>query len=172
MLLIKKKNYFQFIKIMRHIFTIIIFSFVFGQFRLSIDTNGKFDNKDIESGILLSYDKILYKQDNIKTGLGIEYMFPIDSKDLTYTDFSFNSIYMFLRFSYEKKWSSYLRLGFNVLDSNQLSSDGIAIAFGADYKLNDNWHLETGYHIYSIDDSSYSKSVFSIVRHFKKKDDN
>ena len=82
----KKKNYFQFIKIMRHILVIIMFSFVFGQFRLSIDTNGKFDNKDIESGILLSYDKILYKQDNIKTGLGIEYMFPIDSKDLTYID--------------------------------------------------------------------------------------
>ena len=156
----------------RYIFVIIIFfSFVFSQVRLSLDTNGKLNSEDIESGISLSYDKNLYKQDNVKTGLGIEYMFPRDSKDLEFTKLSFNFVYIFLRFAYEKKWSSYLRFGFNTLDSGQLNSDGIALAFGADYKLNDNWHLETGYHISSINDNSYSRLVFSLARHFKKKDD-
>ena len=157
---------------MRYIVIIFIFySFIFSQLRLSVHTNGKFYNEDIKSGLSLSYDKILHKQDNVKTGLGLEYMFKTDSKDLTYTDLSFNSIYIFLRFAYEKKWSSYLRFGFNGLESNELSSDGAILAFGADYKLNDNWHIEAGYHISSIDDNSYTRSMLSIVRHFKKKDD-
>ena len=157
---------------MKHIYILLIFcTFLFSQIRLSVSSGGEFNNSDINSGISLSYDKVVFKQANVKSGVGLEYMIPVDSKSLSYTDFSTNAIYVFLRFAYEKKWSSYLRFGFNDLRSNEFNADGVAIAFGADYKLNDSWHLESGYHIYTVDDNTYTKPVLSIVKHFKKKDD-
>ena len=167
----EKNNNFNISK-MRHLFIIAILSSVaFSQLRLSVHANGKLYNKDIETGLSLNYDKVIFKQANIKSGIGAEYMLKVDSKDLSYTDLSSNSIYVFSRFIYEKKWASYLRFGFNDLKSNEINSSGVAIAFGADYKLNDNWHLELGYHISTIDDKSYTRPVLSIARHFKKKDD-
>ena len=84
-------------------------------------------------------------------------MIKADSRDLSYTNLSSNSIYIFSRFIYEKKWASYLRLGITEIDSDQLTSNGSYIAFGVDYKLNKKWYIESGYHISIIDDKSYNK---------------
>ena len=91
--------------------------------------------------------------------------------DNSIKDIKFDSIYFFSRFIYEKKWASYLRLGITEIDSDQLTSSGSYIAFGADYKLNKKWYVESGYHMSIIDDKSYNKIIFSIIRHFDKKDD-
>ena len=159
---IKKENYFLHMnKIKMLTITFMLLSPLFNQVRLS------FAHEDFSS-ISVSYDKVLHKQDNIKLGLGLEHMFPRKSLDFSDKQFSFDTIYMFMRFSYEKKWSSYLRIGINNFSSDILNSDGMMIGFGANYKLNDHWYIDSGYHIYSYDDKSYSNIIYSIARYFKE----
>ena len=157
---------------MKSFFIIIfLFSYCFCQIRLTCDTNGSFNNQDIASGIALSFDKILYKQENVKTGVGIEYMIPRNSKDNNLTDIQFNSIYILLRYTYEKKWNSYLKIGYNSLNSEQLNSDGLSLGIGAEYKLNDYWYIESGFNTNFTKDDSYSRIIYSVVYHFKDKDE-
>ena len=40
--------------------------------RLSLDGSGDYNNKKVVSGISFSFDRILFKQDNIWSGLGFE----------------------------------------------------------------------------------------------------
>jgi len=152
---------------------IFLISTAVPQLRLSIDNNGTFDNLDILPGASISYDRVLLKQENVKMGLGLEYMCPRDSKNDHITNLASNSIYIFMRYAYEKKWNSYLRIGFNSFKGNTgySSMEGLAWGFGADYKLNDLWHIELGYHILSTEDQNYSRIVSSVARHFKKKDE-
>jgi len=152
---------------------IFLISFSFPQLRISIDSNGTLDNLDISSGVSISYDKTLLKQENIKMGLGLEHMFARDSENGNIKNLESNLLYIFMRYAYEKKWSSYLKMGFNSFKGNAGYSgmEGLAWGFGADYKLNDLWHIELGYHILSTEEENYSRIVSSIARHFKKKDD-
>ena len=76
-----------------------------------------------------------------------------------------------MRFAYEKKWSSYLRVGINNFDSVSENLDGMMIGFGGSYKLNDNWYINSGYHLYSADNYNYSSVVYSISRYFKASDE-
>ena len=140
------------------------------QVRLSLDSDFSYDKKDISSGVSLSYDKVLLKQSNVKFGIGLEHMLPRDIENST---FDANSLYFFIRYLYEKKWSSYLRLGYNSIKgiSDNPNENGLACAFGVDYKLTDKWHAETGYHIVSTNENYAPRIVCSISRHFKKKDE-
>ena len=96
---------------MKHVYIFIFLaSQCYMQARLSFDNDFTYDNQDIKSGISLSYDKILVKQANVKLGLGLEYMFP---RDVGNNTFKANGLYVLLRYIYEKKWSSYLRVGYN-----------------------------------------------------------
>ena len=152
---------------------IILSSFLFSQLRISIDSNGILNNMDMSSGVSISYDKSLVKQENIKLGIGLEYMFPRDSKDGAINDLESYLTYLFMRYVYEKKWSSYLKVGYNSFkgDQNYSEARGLAWSFGTDYKINKLWHIEIGYHILSTDNENYSRIVGSVARHFKKKDE-
>ncbi|MDB4859292.1 hypothetical protein OAH62_00240, partial [Candidatus Marinimicrobia bacterium] len=125
------------------------------------------------SGVGFGFDKILYKQDNIWSGIGFENLFARDLKDKSIQDIKFDSIYFFLRFIYEKKWASYLRLGYNILDKDidQFNSSGLMWSFGVDYKLSHSWHIESGYHVFSTENIDYSRIVVSLSRHFKNLND-
>ncbi len=142
----------------------MLLSPLFNQVRLS------FNHEDF-SNISVSYDKVFYKQDNIKLGIGAEYMSPRISTNVSDKEFSFDSIYMLMRFAYEKKWSSYLRAGINNFSSDNMNSDGMMIGFGGIYKLNDNWYINSGYHLYSADSYNYSSVIYSISRYFKASDE-
>ena len=141
--------------------------------RLSVDGLGSYNNKKVSSGVSFGFDKILFKQDNIKSGIGFENLLGRDLNDNSMQDIKFDSIYFFFRFMYEKKWVSYLRLGYNILDKDidQFNSSGLMWAFGIDYKLSHSWHLESGYHVFSTEDIDYSRVVVSLARHFKTKND-
>ena len=147
-----------------------LFSLSLAQIRLSFDSNSTYGNSNISSGISLSYDKMLIKQQNIKAGLGLEHMF---SRNMGINTFESNSNNYFMKFVYEKKWSNYLRIGFNNIEgiTTVSSSDGMMLAFGADYKLNTKWNIEMGYHVVSTDTQFAPRIVCSIARHFKKKDE-
>ena len=148
----------------------MLFSPLFSQVRLS------FDHEDF-SNISVGYGQVFHKQDNIKLGIGVECMFPRSSTNFSDNEFSFNennlltSIYMFMRFAYEKRWSSYLRVGINSFESDNENSDGRMVGFGASYKLSDNWYINSGYHLYSADSYNYSSVVYSISRYFKVSDE-
>ena len=141
--------------------------------RLSLDGSGIYNSKKAKSGVSFGFDKILYKQDNVITGIGFENLIGRDLKNNSIQDIKFDSIYFFFRFMYEKKWASYLRLGYNILDKDidQFNSSGFMWAFGVDYKLSHSWHLESGYHVFSTENIDYSRIVISIARHFKTKND-
>ena len=86
--------------------------------------------------------------------------------------FNASGLYMLLRYAYGKKWNSYLRLGYNRISGiEDKDRNGLLCGFGVDYKLNDKWHFETGYHILSTNEAYASRIACSISRHFKKKDD-
>ena len=155
---------------MKHVYIFIfLVSQCYMQARLSFDNDFTYDNQDIKSGISLSYDKILVKQANVKFGLGLEYMFP---RDIGNNTFKANGLYFLLRYIYEKKWSSYLRVGYNRISGIDNSDrNGLLCGFGVDYKLTDKWHVETGYHIVSSNEKYASRIACSISRHFKKNDD-
>ena len=137
--------------------------------RLSLDSSGDYNNKKVVSGISFSFDRILFKQDNIWSGIGFENLISRSLEDNSIKDIKFDSIYFFSRFIYEKKWASYLRIGYNILDKNlvQYNSSGIMWAFGVDYKLSHSWHFESGYHVFTTEDVDYSRIVLSLSRHFK-----
>ncbi len=141
--------------------------------RLSIDGSGLYNSQNVSPGISISFDKMIFKQDNIISGIGFENLLARDLKNKSIKGIKFDSIYFFFRFIYEKKWASYLRLGYNILDKNinQLNSSGLMWAFGVDYKLSHSWHLESGYHIFSTEDIDYSRIVLSLSKHFKKIND-
>ena len=141
--------------------------------RLSLDGSGVYNSNKAKSGVSFGFDKILYKQDNVITGIGFENLIGRDLKNNSIQDIKFDSIYFFFRFMYEKKWTSYLRLGYNILDKDidQFNSAGFMWAFGVDYKLSHSWHLESGYHVFSTENIDYSRVVISIARHFKTKND-
>ncbi len=148
---------------------IILISQCYMQVRLSFDNEFKFDNQTIDSGISVSYDKIVFKQANVKFGLGGEYLF---SRDIGDKKFNASGLYLLLRYAYGKKWNSYLRLGYNRISGIQdKDRNGLLCGFGVDYKLNDKWYFETGYHILSTNETYASRIACSISRHFKKKDD-
>lgn len=175
---------------MKYIFISIIFiSQCFMQARISIDSNFEYDNQDIDSGVSLSYDKVLIKKGNVKFGVGLEHMLPRDisssllqdpigtitgyaDADLGDIRFKSNNLYLFIRNIYAKKWRSYLRLGYNRISGiHNNDRNGALCAFGVDYKLTENWHIETGYHITSTNEEYASRIVCSISRYFKIKDD-
>ena len=137
--------------------------------RLSLDGSGDYNNKKVVSGISFSYDRILFKQDNIWSGLGFENLISRSLEDNSIKDIKFDSIYFFSRFLYEKKWASYLKIGYNILDKNlvQFNSSGLMWAFGVDYKLTHSWHIESGYHVFTTEDVDYSRIVLSLSIHFK-----
>ena len=137
--------------------------------RLSLDSSGDYNNKKVVSGISFSFDRILFKQDNIWSGIGFENLISRSLQDNSIKDIKFDSIYFFSRFIYEKKWASYLRIGYNILDKNlvQFNSSGLMWAFGVDYKLTHSWHIESGYHVFTTEDVDYSRIVLSLSRHFK-----
>ena len=137
--------------------------------RLSLDGSGDYNNKKVASGISFSFDRILFKQDNIWSGIGFENLISRSLQDNSIKDIKFDSIYFFSRFIYEKKWASYLRIGYNILDKNlvQFNSSGLMWAFGVDYKLTHSWHIESGYHVFTTEDVDYSRIVLSLSRHFK-----
>ena len=137
--------------------------------RLSLDGSGDYNNKKVASGISFSFDRILFKQDNIWAGIGFENLISRSLEDNSIRDIKFDSIYFFSRFIYEKKWASYLRIGYNILDKNlvQFNSSGLMWAFGVDYKLTHSWHIESGYHVFTTEDVDYSRIVLSLSRHFK-----
>lgn len=142
----------------------LLFSPLFNQIRLS------FDHADL-SNISISVDQVLHKQDNVKLGVGTEFMSQRLDKGFIEDKFSFNSMYMFMRFAYEKKWSSYLRIGVNSFSYDNDNLNGMMIGFGASYKLNDNWYVNSGYHLYSAKEYNYSSIVYSISRYFKASDE-
>ena len=141
--------------------------------RLSLDGSGVYNSQKAKSGISFGFDKILYKQDNVITGIVFENLFERDLKNNNIQNIKFDSIYFFFRFIYEKKWASYLRLGYNILDKDidQFNSSGFMWAFGVDYKLSHSWHLESGYHVFSTENIDYSRIVISIAKHFKARND-
>lgn len=168
------------------IFTGIFFGFIYPQeskssykgktksiLRLSLDGAGTYNDEKISSGLSFGFDKILYKQDNMWSGIGFENLFARNLNNNSIQDIKFDSIYFFLRFIYEKKWASYLRIGYNILDKdiNQYNSSGFMWAFGTDYKLSHSWHIESGYHVFSTENIDYSRIVISLSRHFKSLND-
>ena len=149
--------------------TLFLLPVAFGSILAASANEFKFDNKAIDSGISGSYDKIVFKQTNVKFGLGGEYLF---SRDVGDKKFNASGVYLLLRYAYGKKWNSYLRLGYNRISGIQdKDRNGLLCGFGVDYKLNDKWYFETGYHILSTNETYASRIACSISRHFKKKDD-
>lgn len=155
---------------MKYLYILIfLISQCYMQARLSFDNKFSYDKNDISSGISLSYDKVLLKQLNVKLGIGVEYMLPRDIDD---NIFDANNLYLFMRYAYEKKWSSYLRLGYNRINGiDSIGRNGLLCGFGVDYKLTDKWHIEAGYHMLSTNEEYASRILCSISRHFKKKDE-
>ncbi len=155
---------------MKYLYILIfLLSQCYMQARLSFDNKFSYDIQDISSGISLSYDKVLVKQLNVNFGIGLEHMLP---RDIGNSKFDANNIYLFLRYVYEKKWSSYLRLGYNRINGiDRKGRNGLLCAFGVDYKLTDKWHIEMGYHILSTNEEYASRILGSISRYFKKKDE-
>ena len=165
-----KREYFLPINQMKYILISIVFiSQCFMQVRLSVDSDFSYENQDIDSGLSLSYDKVLVKKGNVNFGVGLEHML---SRDVDESTFKSNNLYLFIRNIYAKKWRSYLRLGYNRISGiNSNDRNGAVCAFGIDYKLTENWHIETGYHITSTNEEYASRIVCSISRYFKAKDD-
>ena len=57
------------------------------------------------------------------------------------------------------------------MSSEQLNSDGLSLGIGAEYKLNDYWYIESGFNTNFTKDDIYSRIVYSVVYHFKDKDE-
>ena len=73
------------------------------------------------------------KQLNVKLGIGVEHML---SRDIGNGKFDANNLYLFMRYTYEKKWSSYLRLGYNRINGiDNIGRNGLLCGLGVDYKL-------------------------------------
>ena len=153
----------------KKIIFLILFSLSLTQVRYSFELDGSFENNSSNGAFLLGYDKILWKQLNINSGIGFEY-----SVTQSPDDMRFNSIYSIVNYNVEDTWNLYSKLGFALCeDKTNILSDktGIFLGFGINYYLEDRFHLELGYHTSFIDGFEHSRIVYSIIKHFEFKDE-
>ena len=149
------------------LFSIILLSLSFTQFRVDYEVNGTFDGKQSTSGgVLLGYDFIKWKQKSVNSGIG----FNININALPLGK-RFNSLYSIVNYSVEEKWNIFSKIGINhcILDKNGLLSGefGMLIGIGANYNFNDKFHLELGYHLTMIENYDYERFVLSYIKHFE-----
>ena len=153
----------------KKIIFLILFSLSLTQVRYSFELDGTFENNSSNGAFLVGYDKILWKQLNINSGIGFEYSI-IDSPD----NMKFNSIYSIVNYNVEDTWNIYSKVGLALCEdqTNTLSKkSGVFLGFGINYYLEDRFHLELGYHTSYFDGYEHSRVVYSIIKHFEFKDD-
>ena len=153
----------------RNFIILILFSLSFTQVRYSFELDGSFEDNSSDGAFLIGYDKILWKQLNINSGIGFEYSTTESPKNMR-----FNSIYSIVNYNVEDTWNLYSKLGLALCeDKTNVLSDktGVFLGFGVNYYLEDRFHLELGYHTSYIDGYEHSRIVYSIIKHFEFKDD-
>ena len=153
----------------RNFIILILFSLSFTQVRYSFELDGSFEDNSSDGAFLIGYDKILWKQLNINSGIGFEYSITDSPESMR-----FNSIYSIVNYNVEDTWNLYSKLGLALCeDKTNILSDktGVFLGFGVNYYLEDRFHLELGYHTSYIDGYEHSRIVYSIIKHFEFKDD-
>ena len=153
----------------RNFIILILFSLSFTQVRYSFELDGSFEDNSSDGAFLIGYDKILWKQLNINSGIGFEYSITESPENMR-----FNSIYSIVNYNVEDTWNLYSKLGLALCeDKTNFLSDktGVFLGFGVNYYLEDRFHLELGYHTSYIDGYEHSRIVYSIIKHFEFKDD-
>ena len=65
--------------------------------RLSLDGSGIYNSNKVKSGVSFGFDKILYKQDNVITGIGFENLIGRDLKNNSIQDIKFDSIFILIK---------------------------------------------------------------------------
>tara|TARA_A100001037_G_C14689501_1_gene431010 strand:- start:27 stop:497 length:471 start_codon:yes stop_codon:yes gene_type:complete len=153
----------------RNFIILILFSLSFTQVRYSFELDGSFEDNSSDGAFLIGYDKILWKQLNINSGIGFEYSITDSPENMR-----FDSIYSIVNYNVEDTWNLYSKLGLALCeDKTNILSDkiGVFLGFGVNYYLEDRFHLELGYHTSYIDGYEHSRIVYSIIKHFEFKDD-
>ena len=153
----------------RNFIILILFSLSFTQVRYSFELDGSFEDNSSDGAFLIGYDKILWKQLNINSGIGFEYSITDSPENMR-----FDSIYSIVNYNVEDTWNLYSKLGLALCeDKSNILSDktGVFLGFGVNYYLEDRFHLELGYHTSFIDGFEHSRIVYSIIKHFEFKDD-
>jgi len=151
------------------IIILILFSLSFTQVRYSFELDGSFENNSSDGAFLVGYDKIFWKQKNVNSGIGFEYSLT-ESPD----DMRFSSLYSIVNYNVEENWNMYSKIGFAICndDANFLSDNiGFLLGFGINYNIMDNFHIEMGYHTSYIEGYEHSRLVYSVIKHFKFKDE-
>ena len=148
---------------------LILLSLSFTQVRYSFELDGAFENNSSDGALLIGYDKILWKQLNVNSGIGFEYSVMQSPNDMR-----FNSIYSIVNYNVEDNWNIYSKLGLALCEdkTNTLSENtGVFLGLGINYYLEDRFHVELGYHTSYVDGYEHSRIVYSIIKNFEFKDD-
>ena len=103
------------------IFTLLsINCLLFGQIRVGFDINGKAKftaqtsfTADVESGIVIGYDYVIQDQEELKFGVGGEFMLGRGFEDFGTGNGSFHSVYGFGKYSLNEKAYGFGRVGYN-----------------------------------------------------------
>ncbi len=148
------------------LFFIFLTAITFAQFRVDYEVNGNYDGDTSTSGaVLLGYDFIKWKQKNINSGIGFNINVNESPKGKR-----FNSVYCIVNYNVEEKWNIFSKVGAShCSDKDNIISDeiGMLLGIGANYNFNDNFHLELGYHVTTVENYDYERLVLSYIKHFE-----
>ena len=148
---------------------LILFSLSFSQIRYSFELDGQFENISDSGSFLIGYDRILWQQLNINSGIGFDY-----SLNQSPENMRFNSIYSIVNYNVEDNWNLYSKIGFAFCQKKTTllsKTAGLFLGFGVNYNIQDKFHVELGYHTSYIDGFEHSRIVYSIIKHFEFEDE-
>ena len=151
------------------IILLLLFSLSFTQVRFSFELDGAFEKKSSDGAFLIGYDKLLFKQKNINSGIGFEYSLN-ESPD----KMRFNSLYSIVNYNVEDTWNLYSKVGLAICEDNTnflKSNTGIFLGLGINYFFKEKFHIELGYHASYVDGYEHLRVVYSIIKHFEFEDD-
>ena len=126
----------------KNLIILLLLSLSFTQVRYSFELDGSFENNSSDGALLIGYDKLLWKQLNVNSGIGFEYSVMQSPNNMR-----FNSIYSIVNYNVEDNWNIYSKLGLALCEekTNILSENtGVFLGLGINYYLEDRFHIELG----------------------------
>tara|TARA_Y100000294_G_C8413580_1_gene279821 strand:+ start:104 stop:706 length:603 start_codon:yes stop_codon:yes gene_type:complete len=141
---------------------------MFSQIHVGMDVSGSFDisypseldldseDYDSDNGLVIGYDYVIQKQDQINLGVGVEYMMLRGVDEFSEGKGAFHSIYGFGKYLVDNKIYGLGRLGYSIHtgDDDYTDTDGVGkieleggmmYSLGGGYSLTPNINLEASY---------------------------
>ena len=142
------------------LFIIALGALSFPQIRVSIELDGKINDITTHPALTLGYDHMLWKQNSLSSGIGIETMINKFIKPDLYYGANCSTIYFIVKYGLDETWGAYSKFGISRIEDHE----DLYFGMGIYRNFDDEYYIETGFHSSYLDGYDYSRIVISIIK--------